>query len=157
MTPKIDHHRVDRIIRECREYKLKGWDDGSAYRSHPVWIRRGQLLLVSHWHVDDICHVSVITDPAACVRSGMDDSLAHGNPFPKVDKGTLESVWYCGGWKVEGPWCQELERLLDELDVEIKDAKAVRERIQNEERAQREAHEREGQENLRRCFVASDH
>lgn len=140
MSEKLNHRRVNNIICDARNYGLPGCGSGSAHGCHPCWIRRGQLLLVSHWHVDDLCHVSVISVPTATVFAGCNDSRAYGNPWPQVDKGTLTKVWYAGQWQIDGPWQDELPKLLDTLEAEIAVAKAAKE---EKERAAAEQREQE--------------
>lgn len=149
----LNRFRIDRIIRESREYRLPGWGDGSAFCCHPCWIRRGQLLLVSHWHVDDTCHVSVITDPEAVVRAGMDNSRAHGDPWPVVNKGEIVLVWD-DRFRINGPWEAALPKLLDELEAEIAAAKEKLRLKQEAEQALREQQRLDHESKVRAAFSA---
>lgn len=154
MASETLRQRIERVSREARTYNLPGWGDGSAFRCHPCWVRRGQLVLVNEWHTSGSCHVLVVSDPDARVYAGCNDSFSRGSPWPKSDKGTLTRVW-AGGWLIEGPWQAALEPLLDTLDAEIN---AAKERIAEETRIAAEMAARDRKERddaLRSSFVTT--
>lgn len=152
---ELKNKQVHHLPSAARALKLKGVGDGSAYRSHPCWVRRGQFLIVDHWHTDNHCHISLITEPDAIVRAGCNDSRGSGNPFPVVDKGELVGIWSCGSWTMDGPWQADVLAMVEELEAEIKEA---RQQIEAEQAAesQKRAQEKLGREEaIRQQYQAS--
>ena len=104
--------------------KLAGFWSGSAFRDHPRGIIRERMIFTNKWNVHNYCDVKVITDPDAKVIMGCQQSAAHGNPYPSVDRGELVTVYKDGRWVAEGPWCERIVAILDEAKAEIAEIKA---------------------------------
>lgn len=85
------------LLAQCREYRVPGWWDGSAFRSHPVGLIVGTIKFTNYWHCDDLCGIE-LTDGAEWDRNVCQDSFAHGSPHPKPVSGTAIRVWRCGAW-----------------------------------------------------------
>ena len=85
------------LLAQCREFKVPGWWDGSAYRCHPVGLIVGAFKFTNHWHVDQLCTIE-ITDGSGWDRNVCQDSFAHSSPHPKPVGGSAVQVWRCGDW-----------------------------------------------------------
>ena len=130
------------LLAQCRQYRVAGWWDGSAFRSHPVGLISGAIKLTNHWHVDNLCTIE-ITDGAGWDRAVCQDSRAYGNPHPKPINGKAVQAWRCGSF--ESPEIAEAltSRLLELLT-------AAAECIQRASDAERVAAEAAAAESRRR-------
>lgn len=115
--------------------RLDGYWYGSAFRNHPRGIFRERMLFANHWNVNNYCSVKVATDPDAQLVLGCQESAAHGGPWPKMSSGDLVTVYSNGKWVADGPWCEKIVRILDDVERELS---ALRE-------AEKEASERRQQ------------
>lgn len=97
---------------------IDGYWSGSAFRDHPVGVFREQLLFTNKWNVNNYCSVQVATDRNAKLVLGCQDSCARGNPYPTVTSGDLVTVYRDGEWIADGPWCEKVVRILDDLKRE---------------------------------------
>lgn len=86
------------ILNEARLSGVRGAWSGSAFRSHPCGIVRGNIKLTNYWHVDDICSIC-ITDGDGWSMDICRESCAHGNPHPQPINGRSISVWSNGRWQ----------------------------------------------------------
>lgn len=152
---ELKNNQVHHLPSAARALKLKGVGSGSAYRSHPCWVRRGQFLIVDHWRTDQQCHISLITEPDAVVRAGCDDSWGSGNPFPKVDKGELVGIWSFGKWIMDGPWKADVLAMVEGLESEIKEARQRVEEEHTAERLKRKQEKLEREEAIRKQYQKS--
>lgn len=85
------------LLAQCRQYRVPGWWDGSAFRSHPVGLIVGAIKLTNYWHVDNLCTIE-ITDGAGWSRDVCRDSRAYGNPHPQPIDGKSVQAWRCGSF-----------------------------------------------------------
>lgn len=141
-----------RFIEYLSRYNITN-RSGSAFRSHPKCYWKDGILLINHWNVHDYCGIRIASDrDANCIR-GCQDSRAHGNAYPRVDRGELVSVWSDGKWTKTGPWMESIEKLIDDL-IETLELKIEQEKKQKEEeRMQRETERRAREEILRKAWL----
>ena len=105
-------------------YYLKSkcrWRDG--FRNHFLTIRSGKYLLVNSWNRNEYCSVYVIPDHAP----------AHSGP--EVPEGYIR-VYADGDWIADGPWQEDIPRIINELERE---ATAAKKAAEKEKLAAREA------------------
>ena len=152
---ELKNNQVHHLPSAARAIKLKGVGEGSAYRSHPCWVRRGQFLIVDHWRTDNVCHISLITEPDAIVRAGSNDSWGSGNPFPFVDNGELVKIWDTGRWTMDGPWQADVLAMVEALEAEIKEARQKIEAEHVAEQQKREQEKREREDAIRQKYQES--
>lgn len=101
------------------EKRVAGYWSGSAFRHHPKGIFRERMVFTNEWNVNDYCSVAVATDPEAKLVLGCQDPAAHGNPLPRMSSGDLVAVYRNGKWIKDGPWCEKVVRILDEVSAEV--------------------------------------
>lgn len=85
------------LLAQCRQFKVKGWWDGSAFRSHPVGLIRDVIKFTNYWHVDQHCDIQ-ITDGEGWNRNVCQDSFSHQSPHPKAIGGHEVIAWRSGRW-----------------------------------------------------------
>ena len=115
------------LMAQARDFKVPGWWDGSAYRSHPCGFFAEGLIFTNEWHRDDYCSIRAMRNPSEPLGRWCHDSFAHGNPHPSPASGT-EVVWSNGKWCLHGPWVQKAERILASLALAVS-ARAGGERL----------------------------
>lgn len=86
------------LLSQARQYRARGWWDGSAFRRHPCGLVVDTIKLTNHWHVDDLCDITVTDGAGWDTRSVCQDSFAHGDPHPRPVEGGALQVWRCGRW-----------------------------------------------------------
>jgi hypothetical protein len=87
-----------RLVSQARQYRAKGWWDGSAFRRHPCGLVVDTVKLTNYWNVDDLCDIQITDGAGWDTRGVCRDSLAHGDPHPKPIEGGALQVWRCGRW-----------------------------------------------------------
>lgn len=107
------------------EKRVAGYWSGSAFRHHPKGIFRERMVFTNEWNVNNYCSVAVATDPEAKLVLGCQESAAHGNPSPKMSSGDLVTVYRNGEWVSDGPWCEKIIRILDEVAAEVSALKSA--------------------------------
>lgn len=145
-TARAEHALTDsaamcQLLAQCREYKVPGWWDGSAFRSHPVGLIAGTIKLTNHWHCDDLCTIE-LTDGDEWDRNVCNDSRAYGNPHPKPVSGAAISVWRCGKWakpEFEEALKSRVVALLSDAARHIEQAWQERVRAEQEQQAKQKA------------------
>lgn len=115
------------LMRLSREFKVPGWWDGSAYRSHPCGFFAEGLIFTNEWRCDDHCSIRAMRNPSEPLGRWCHDSASWGNPHPSPASGT-EVVWSNGKWLLGGPWVQKAERILANLAMAVS-ARAGGERL----------------------------
>ncbi len=106
-------------IAKARIYKLRGMMEGSAFRSHPVFVFRRNILLCNEWHRDDLCFAQVFTHHPVTFKPWCNEPAAYGDPYPHPENGQAVRVYAHGRWLEEGPWRAAILEILDELEAEI--------------------------------------
>ena len=123
-------------------YYLKSkcrWRDG--FRNHFLTIRSGKYLLVNSWNRNEYCSVYVIPDHAPAhsgpeVPEGYIRVYADGDwSGPEVPEGYIR-VYADGDWIADGPWQEDIPRIINELERE---ATAAKKAAEKEKLAAREA------------------
>lgn len=117
----IEAPSAEEFCRIIGAKKLDGSWSGSAFRHHPKGIFRERMLFTNEWNVNHYCSVKVATDPDATLVLGCQDPAAHGNPNPKMSSGDLVTVYQNGRWVSDGPWCEKIVRVLDDVQREIRE------------------------------------
>lgn len=147
---------LDRAIYGAHRYKLDGSGEGSAFRSHRYWVRRGPFVFVSGHHNWGDYWVLLLTEPEAEITPGSTDSCGYGNPDPKPSDGEAVRIWDRGSWKIEGPWQDDCERVLQLILRDVTDAERdERARLRTEKRdAAMRANQRS--ESLRQGYTKPD-
>lgn len=128
--------RFCRILADARHFKLPGYWEGSAYRSHPCGVIRDGLILTNEWNVHDYCSAQVMLDPTSPIKPIFNGSRYNGDPHAYPERGGTLTV-YNGTWsKDDGPWREKIVAMLADLEVEIAQAREI-------ETAEKEAKEQE--------------
>jgi len=107
------------IIAKARHHKLAGAMSGSAFRDHPAFVFRRDILLCNQWHVNNYCFAQVFTKHPVAFKPWCNDPVAHGDPYPHPQNGEAVRVYAHGKWVADGPWCAAILEILDELEAEI--------------------------------------
>ena len=118
-----NHTRFCNILAKSRNYKLKGYWEGSAYCSHPCGVIRNGIIFANRWNVHDYCYANVMTEPENGFNSGCNSPTANCDPYPHPKTGKEITVYSTGSWRLEGPWQQVILDTLEELENEIEDKK----------------------------------
>lgn len=87
------------VLARARSARVRGWWDGSAYRSHPCGLLVGNMKLTNYWNVNDYCSIVIATTDKW--RLGLDNPAVYGDPHPHPIDGTEVRVWYSGQWESE--------------------------------------------------------
>ena len=98
--------------------RLPGYWSGSAFRHHPQGIFRDRMIFTNEWNVNNYCSVKVMTDPDARLVLGCQESAAHGDPSPSASSGDLLAVYHNGQWIADGPWCEKIIKILEDVKRE---------------------------------------
>ena len=109
------------------------------------------MIFANHWHVDKACDVKVMTDPSAKLVLGHQDSASHGNAYPSASCGELVTVYRHGNWIADGPWCEKIIRILDDLESEWDEMLEVR---KAKDEARTLASQKAAQDSLRAAAAA---
>ncbi len=133
----MDNAMIRRAAGGARRHKLDGWGDGSAYRNHPCWVRRGPFVFVDHWTTSNKTTVYLLTEPTTTIKAGCNDSWGNGCPLPVPADGNLIAIFAWGKWQIEGPWQEVCDRALAQVLDEVDAAKAKL--VEARKQAQREA------------------
>lgn len=121
------------LLAQCREHRVPGWWEGSAFRAHPVGLIVGTIKLTNFWHVDDLCSIE-ITDGDGWNRNVCMDSCAYGDPHPKPINGRAIRAWRCGAFaspEIEAKLRPRLLEILtsaaEHIEQSVADTKAAAE------------------------------
>jgi len=128
--------------------KVAGHWSGSAFGHHPKGIMRERMVFTNEWNTNNYCSVRVMTDPEAKLVLGCQEPAAHGNPNPTVSSGELVTVYRNGWWISEGPWCERICAILEDVKSEIKELAAA-------ERAEHEARSKASQDAAQKSLDAA--
>lgn len=116
-------------IAKARTYKLAGVMSGSAFRCHPVFVFRRNILLCNEWNANGYCFAQVFTQHPVTFKLWCTDSCANGDPYPHPVSGEAVRVYSHGRWLEDGPWRAVILEILDELEAEIAAASDEAERL----------------------------
>jgi len=126
--------KLDDFIHQLSWYNIDNCS-GSSYRNVRLCYYENGILLISYHHCDNICHISIASNPNSSIISGCDDSRSSGDPSPKPSGGELVKVWD-NTWLKDGPWVAKINDLIDNLCDRVKLAvknKEEKERLKVEE------------------------
>ncbi|MDA8251090.1 MAG: hypothetical protein M0Z28_18230 [Rhodospirillales bacterium] len=113
------------LIAAARHWKLKGTMTGSAFRKHPCFVLRRDILLCNEWNTNDYCFAEAFTARPVEFKPWSHDPATYGDPYPHPVNGQAIRFYSTGDWSVDGPWQQIMLDVLDELRKEIEEAKAA--------------------------------
>lgn len=130
--------RFNNALAAARRHKLRGWWQGSAFRSHPCGVIRNGIIFANQWNTNGYCYAEVILDPTSPIRFGQNDPAVSGDPYPRPERGGTLRVYYTGQWSQEdGVWRDIILATLDDLEREISEANNIQ--IQKDEQHRSEA------------------
>lgn len=141
MSEPPTFNRFCDAIAKARTHKLAGVMSGSAFRRHPVFVFRRNILLCNEWHVNGSCFAQVFTEHPVTFKPWCDDSCADGDPYPHPKSGEAVRVYSSGMWLEDGPWRAAILEILDELEAEIAVAETTAARAAREKAEQFKAAE----------------